>query len=154
MANNIDEAIRYYLQIVQQSPQYDKTEYVRYTLGTLYIQKQEYIYALEVFRELIDRYQDSLYAKKAQYEKGLVNERYMKDYDAAIQDFENMVNRYFDHENAADAQIEIGWIYENAKHDLAQAKAAYQKALDRFPNTPRRREVIESIERIDAKMPR
>jgi tetratricopeptide (TPR) repeat protein len=154
MANNLDEAVRYYRQIVQESPQYDKTEYVRYTLGALYVQKQEYIYALEVFQELIDRYQDSLYAKKAQYEKGLVNERYMKDYDAAIRDFENMVNRYFDHENAADAQIEIGWIYENAKYDLPQAKQAYQKALDRFPNTHRRREIIESIERINTKLPR
>ena len=154
MADNLDEAVRYYRQIVQESPQYDKTEYVRYTLGALYVQKQEYIYALEVFQELIDRYQDSLYAKKAQYEKGLVNERYMKDYDAAIRDFENMVNRYFDHENAADAQIEIGWIYENAKYDLPGAKAAYQKALDRFPNTHRRREIIESIERIDTKLPK
>ena len=154
MANNLDEAVRYYRQIVQESPQYDKTEYVRYTLGAMYIQKQEYIYALEVFQELIDRYQDSLYAKKAQYEKGLVNERYMKDYDAAIRDFENMVSRYFDHENAADAQIEIGWIYENAKYDLPRAKEAYQKALDRFPNTHRRREIIESIERIDTKLPK
>ncbi|HOD40864.1 MAG TPA: tetratricopeptide repeat protein, partial [Candidatus Wallbacteria bacterium] len=69
-------------------------------------------------------------------------------------DFENMVNRYFDHENAPDAQIEIGWIYENAKYDLDRAKEAYNKALERFPNTPRRREIIESIERITAKQPK
>jgi len=154
MAQNIDEATNYYKKIVQESPQYDKTEYVRYMLGKMYVEKREYVYAIDTFRELVERYQDSLYAKKAQYEKGLVNERYMKDYDAAIADFELMADRFFDHENAPDAQVEIGWIYENAKRDYQKAKDAYQKALDKFPNTPRRREIIESIERVTPKIPK
>ncbi|HNY11958.1 MAG TPA: tetratricopeptide repeat protein, partial [Candidatus Wallbacteria bacterium] len=154
MAQNVEEATNYYKKIVQESPQYDKTEYVRYMLGKMYIEKREYVYAIDTFRELVERYQDSLYAKKAQYEKGLVNERYMKDYDAAIADFELMTDKYFDHENAPDAQVEIGWIYENAKRDYQKAKDAYQKALDRFPNTPRRREIIESIERVTPKIPK
>ena len=151
---NIDEALKYYKQIVQESPQYEKTEYVRYMLGKMYVERQEYIYAVDTFQELTDRYQDSLYAKLAQYEKGMVHERFLKDYDAAIRDFEVMVDRYFDHENAADAQMEIGWIYENAKRDLVKAKEAYQTVLDRFPNSPKRRQVIDSIERINAKLPK
>lgn len=153
-AGNVEEAARYYKQIVQESPQYDKTEYVRYMLGKMYIEKREYVYAIETFQELVDRYQDSMYAKTALYEKGLVNERYMKDYDAAIRDFEQMVDRYFDHENAPDAQIEIAWIYENAKYDLPKAKEAYNKALEKFPNTPKRREIIDAIERINSKLPK
>lgn len=154
VANNIDEACKYYKQIVQESPQYEKTEYVRYMLGKMYVERQEYIYAIDTFQELTDRYQDSLYAKLAQFEKGMVHERFLKDYDAAINDFEIMVNRYFDHENAADAQMEIGWIYENAKRDLVKAKEAYNKVLERFPNSPKRRQVIEAIERINAKLPK
>lgn len=147
-AGNTEEAAPLYRKIVDEQPQFVRIEYVLNTLGNMYQKNGDFIYAQEIFKRLIDSYQDEEFAKEAQFQLGVIRETELQEYDEAIVEYRTMADRYFDHPKAVDALIRIATIYETVKNDYASAQAAYQEVLDKYPDTGRRRQVTEAIERM------
>lgn len=118
-----DDAIKVYVDIVKNFPQYPRLDGVLFALGYNYQQKQEPEKAKKIYIELIKRYPKSPHVADTLTNIG---EIYFEagEVDQALKAYQKVVNNYKDADTYGFALYKLGWCFMNT--------ADYKQALAQF----------------------
>lgn len=90
--------------------------------------------AIEKFTAFLERYPQHELAPKALKQLAMIAQQ-KGDMRGAISHYNRLLENYPASDQADEAQFMIAFIYEEYLHDLEQARLAYQRVIDEYPNS-------------------
>lgn len=153
------QAVTEYERFIYFNPNHSSVPAARLKIAYCYKLGEQYVRALELFRNLVDEYYDQEVGKEAAYQVG---ECYSleEDYELALIEFENFVRDNPHHPLAEKAKWEMAWAhiylenYSSASSQLLLVKedSPYQKpsqeltrALEELPHLPRKSPLVAGL---------
>jgi tetratricopeptide (TPR) repeat protein len=73
------------------------------------------------------------------------------NYDEAIKHWQELIDLFYNNEFADRAQFAIGYTYEAYQRNFTQARQAYEKILNLYPNSSLQNEARDALLRIEGK---
>jgi len=107
--------------------------------------------ARRIYQRIIDTKKNDPIVHEAYYRMGSVLRDGFAGYDEAIKYWEELNSQYYNNQFAADAQFAIAYTYEVYQRDYTKARAAYEKILNLYPNSPLQNQVRDALLRISGK---
>jgi TolA-binding protein len=95
--------------------------------------KQKYAEAAEAYDKLASVFAQSPLSAEALYRGGLLYANTLQQLPKAIGNFQKVTEHYSDSPFAVQAQFMIGFLYANSQSDTANARAAYETFLRKYP---------------------
>jgi len=90
--------------------------------------------AIEKFTAFLERYPQHELAPRALKQLAMIAQQ-KGDMRGAIAHYKRLLENYPASDQADEAQFMIAFIYEEYLHDLEQARLAYQRVIDEYPNS-------------------
>ena len=90
--------------------------------------------AIGLYEQFAQRFPEHAYAAKALAMIGRLTQQ-QGDNAGAIRQYERLLASYPDSQYGDEAQFMVGFIYEENLGDLDKARDAYQKVIDRYPDS-------------------
>lgn len=110
--------------------------------GGGYEEEGKFTEAIASYEKLAERYPQSPLRPEALYKAGLVYTNGLQEFDRGISMLERVIAEHPEAKEAAQCQFMIGFIFANNAADTAQARIAYQKFVETYPD----HELIPSVE--------
>ncbi len=107
--------------------------------------------ARRIYQRIIDTKKNDPIVHEAYYRMGNVLRDGFAGYEEAIKYWEELNSQYYNNQFAADAQFAIAYTYEVYQRDYTKARAAYEKILNLYPNSPLQNQVRDALLRISGK---
>ena len=90
--------------------------------------------AIGLYEQFVQRFPEHAYAAKALAMIGRLTQQ-QGDNAGAIRKYERLLTSYPDSQYGDEAQFMVGFIYEENLGELDKARNAYQKVIDRYPDS-------------------
>lgn len=162
----VDSSVYYLNVILDKFKDEDKTSRTMYTLATIYANNNEPDKANELYRELIQKYPNTIFANEArtilgittiELEEETVKEIY-KDAEKrllagasrdAVVILTNLKDKYPESELVPKTYYTLGWIYENIFRNKDSVVFYYKALKEKFPNSEYAQKVTEKLAVLD-----
>ena len=107
-AEQYDDAIASYQELIKAYPDSVRTPEAYYAIGSIYQnRKQSYHPAIQAFRQLVEKYPNHLSASSASFLIGFIYNNELKNIDSARIAYEDFIRRYPNDHLAESAQFEL-----------------------------------------------
>ena len=128
---NFKEAAEIYQRILKLYPENPQSYRALFLMGMIYAQNlKDDKKANTIFQKFLEKYSNGeqlLYNEAQSFlEKG--------DFASAIKIYEEILKLYPESSNSYKAQFSIGFVYSENLKDYDQAKEAYKKVMEKYPN--------------------
>lgn len=165
----VDSSVYYLNVILDKFKDEDKTSRTMYTLATIYANNNEPDKANELYRELIQKYPNTIFANEArtilgittiELEEETVKEIY-KDAEKrllagasrdAVVILNNLKDKYPDSELVPKTYYTLGWIYENIFRNKDSVVFYYRTLKEKFPNSEYAQRITEKLAVLDVRI--
>jgi TolA-binding protein len=108
-ADQYDEAISSYQELIKSYPDSARTPEAVYAVGTIYQNyKHSYRQAIQTFRFLVEKYPNHATASNASFLIGFIYNNELKNSDSARMAYEDFLKRYPANQLAESVQFELG----------------------------------------------
>lgn len=107
--------------------------------------------ARRIYQRIIDTKKNDPIVHEAYFRMGNVLRDGFANYTDAIKYWEELNGQYYNNQFAADAQFAIAYTYEVYQRDYTKARAAYERILNLYPNSPLQNQVRDALLRISGK---
>ena len=105
----------------------------KFALGEELSQKRDYLNANLAFMEVLKRAPRAPFAPQARYRLA-TNYIGLTAYDQAIKEYERLARDYPQHPKAEDALFMVGMVWKNCIRNGPEARAAFERYLQFYPN--------------------
>ncbi len=96
--------------------------------------EKQYPVAIESYKELIDRYEQSSLADSAMYRLALVYNNDLHETEHAVQTYKLYCQKYSSNPRAATALFLAAFLMNNDLHQTDSARVTYERFLQLYPN--------------------
>ncbi len=107
-SQNFQQALEYYLQLINEHPRYEKADSVTFLIATIYNNDtREFAKAVDTYKQYLRQYPDGKYAPMALFLIGYLYNNELHNLDSAAAAYRAFLSRYPDHEMGYSARFEL-----------------------------------------------
>ncbi|MBS1494137.1 MAG: tetratricopeptide repeat protein [Bacteroidetes bacterium] len=165
---SVDSSVHYLNVILDKFQEEDKTSRTMYTLATIYANNNQPDKANELYREIIQKYPNTIFANESrkilgvttiELEEETVKELY-KDAEKrllagssrdAVTILTNLKDKYPGSELLPKTYYTLGWIYENVYRNKDSVIYYYRALKEKYPNSEYSQKITEKLAILDYK---